>query len=381
MELAGASGYKVLILANYLPDNQASMEAFCQLMAEKLAEHGCAVRIVRPEAFFGKLGKGAKSFNKWLAYLDKYLLFIPTLMREKKWADLVHIGDHSNSVYMPWLLDKPHVITCHDLLAVRAGLGEDTCCPLSPIGWVLQRCILKGLRLAKTVACDSTATLTDAERLLGYIGGRSISLIPLGLNYEFAVQSPAESFDLLQKVPNLNAGEPYILHVGSSQPRKNREGILQVFARIKDKFAGQCVFAGVPLTDSQRQLARQLNVSERVIEVSNVDGEVLKALYNRAFVFLFPSFSEGFGWPILEAQASGCPVIASSVEPCPETAGDGAIISDPNDLSFMAESILKLDDNERQRLVDAGLENLKRFDADKMITKYLELYERAIAGM
>ncbi len=379
MELKGRSNPNVLLLANYQPDSQASMAAFSQLMAHELSSRGCDVKTIRPRPYFGKLKFLGSGIRKWLAYLDKYLLFLPELMQEKKWADVVHICDHSNGVYVPLIAGTPHVVTCHDLLAVRAGLGEDTTCPLSPVGWILQRWILSGLRKSSAVACDSTNTLIDAERLLGYVGGRRIVLIPLALNNTFTVLPKAVAEKRLKAIAGLNFDIPYLLHVGSSQPRKNREGVLSVFAKIKDKFNGQCVFAGTPLTEAQRQLASELGIRDRVVEVVGCDGETLEALYNRAFVFVFPSFTEGFGWPIHEAQACGCPVIASSVEPCPETAGSGAIICDPSDIDGIAESILKITDEERKRLSALGFENLKRFTAQVMTDNYLELYKNAIA--
>ena len=379
MELKGRSHPNVLLLANYQPDSQASMAAFSELMARELSSRGCVVKTIRPRPYFGKLKFLGAGIRKWLAYLDKYLLFLPELVQEKKWADVVHICDHSNGVYMQWIIDTPHVVTCHDLLAVRAGLGEDTNCPLSPVGWILQHWILSGLRKASTVACDSTNTLVDAERLLGYVGGRRIVLIPLALNNTFAVLPKSVVDQRLKAIAGLNFDVPYLLHVGSSQPRKNREGVLSAFAKIKDKFNGQCVFAGGALTERQRQLAHELGIQDRVVEVVGCDGQTLEALYNRAFVFVFPSYTEGFGWPIHEAQACGCPVISSSVEPCPETAGAGAIICNPDDIDGIARNIRGLNDEERKRLINLGFDNLNRFTAQVMTDRYLELYKNAIA--
>lgn len=379
MELDERRKLNVLLLANYEPDSQASMSAFGELMGRELRARGFQVIVTRPRPYLGKFRFLGPAICKWLAYLDKYVFFLPELLTVKKWADVVHICDHSNGVYVPFIKDVPHVVTCHDLLAVRAGLGEDTSCPLSPIGWILQHWILFGLRKANIVACDSTNTKMDAERLLGYAGGRKLPLIPLSLNNSFNVLPEKYIEQRLEKIPGLEYTKPYVLHVGSSQPRKNREGILKAFALIKDKFAGQCVFAGAPLSESQRQLARELDIFDRVLEVVGCDGKTLEALYNRAFVFVFPSFTEGFGWPIHEAQACGCPVIASSVEPCPETAGAGALFCRPDDINCFAQGILSMNEDERKRLVRLGFENLKRFTAQVMTDSYLELYENAIA--
>lgn len=228
MELADRAKTKILLLANYEPDAQASMLAFSNLMATELQARGFEVRTIRPTAYAGKFRLFGKSLTKWLAYVDKYLLFLPKLLKEKHWADIVHICDHSNAVYVPFIREVPHIVTCHDLLAVRAGLGEDTCCPLSPFGRLLQLWILHGLRKASMIACDSTATKTDAERLLGYVGGREIHLVPLATHVSFRKLPADEAKKRLSKVVGLQSEVPYLLHVGSSQPRKNRESVLQL---------------------------------------------------------------------------------------------------------------------------------------------------------
>ncbi|MBX9879515.1 MAG: glycosyltransferase family 4 protein [Candidatus Obscuribacterales bacterium] len=377
MELADRAKTKILLLANYEPDGQASMLAFSKLMATELEARSFEVRTIRPAATLGKFRLLGKSLAKWLAYVDKYLLFLPHLLKEKQWADIVHICDHSNAVYVPFVNDIPHIVTCHDLLAVRAGLGEDTCCPLTPLGRLLQLWILHGLRRASMIACDSTATKIDAERLLGYVGGRQIYLVPLAMHVSFKKLPSDEANIRLSKVAGLLSEIPYLLHVGSSQPRKNRESVMKVFASIKDKFKGQCVFAGSSLTNDQNSLAKELGIFDRVVQVTSCDADTLEALYSQAHAFIFPSYSEGFGWPIIEAQAAGCPVVSSNIEPCPETAGDGAIFCEPGDIKSLALAICELQDqNRRNELQQLGYRNIERFVPKQMTERYLELYER-----
>ncbi|MBZ0186256.1 MAG: glycosyltransferase, partial [Candidatus Obscuribacterales bacterium] len=149
------------------------------------------------------------------SYAKLRIIWDARQIREKvKSAEIVHVCDHSNAVYVDQLKCIPHVVTCHDLLAVRSGLGEQTYCPLSPMGKLLQRWILRGLRRALTIACDSQATRQDAQRLLGEQWQNTIEKIWLGLNYPFRVLSREESLSRLAGLTFLNATQPYVLHIG-----------------------------------------------------------------------------------------------------------------------------------------------------------------------
>ncbi len=379
MELSGNVPLKVLLVGNYLFDEQESMVRYCRLMAELLPEKGISIRLLHPQSILNNGKSGALS--KWKGYIDKYVFFPARLKKEIAWADVVHILDHSNAVYVPYLDGKPNVVTCHDLLAVRAGLGEQTYRPVSFTGKILQRWILHGLSKAQMISCISKATAIDAKRLLKR-SDESVRVVYLGPNYPYQVISKQESEERLSKVANLKWQTPFILNVGSSQRRKNRDGIMRIFALIKDKFPGQLVFAGSPLPDDLWQLADELKIKERVIEIVKVDELTLEALYNNAFAMLFPSKSEGFGWPIPEAQACGCPVLASNVGPCPEAAGEAGILLDFADEKGFAQSLLSLqeDDDKCNRMIDAGIANAASFSNEIMVQNYIDLYRQVKQG-
>jgi glycosyltransferase involved in cell wall biosynthesis len=104
---------------------------------------------------------------------------------------------------------------------------------------------------------------------------------------------------------------------------------------------------------------------------------LLEALYNGALALLFPSRFEGFGWPVIEAQACGCPVISSDRMPMPEVSGGHAILRDPDDHAAFGQAILELSRSpgRRNELTRAGQENAARFDRPTMIKRFLSLYE------
>src|ERR1700730_694393 len=179
----------VLLIGNYAPDQQQSMLRFNQMMLQGLRDCGINAELIRPPAFFGRIRLFGGGIGKWLAYIDKFILFRWRLSRKlAQRPALVHICDHSNAPYARAVSRFPLVITCHDMLAVRGGLGEDTDCPASPAGRILQRWILRGLGRADVVACDSRATADDAKRLIATknnsLASRSSKLdavIPTGL--------------------------------------------------------------------------------------------------------------------------------------------------------------------------------------------------------
>ncbi len=371
---------KLLLVANYLPDRWDSMNRFADMLARGMSTRGLSVRTVRPEPIVNPSGKSAKGLGKWLGYIDKFVLFPPALAAAAGWADVVHICDSYNSGYVGLLKDKPVVVTCHDLLAVKEVLGESTDCQSSPLGHVLRRWQLKQLQRADAVACDSVYTRADVERLSASPRRFSLHHIQLPIDERFGLLSRGETMQILQGVPQLDRAKPFVLHVGTSHPRKNRAGVLRTFALASRDWDAQLVLAGEPLSAEHVRLAESLGITHKMLVLVKPSDLVLKALYNAAFVFLFPSTFEGYGWPLLEAQACGCPVVCSTCGPFPEVVGDSAQLRAVDDEEGMAEDILKLkDDASRREWILRGSQNIKRFSIDRMINEYISLY-RALCG-
>ena len=368
----------VLLIGNYAPDRQQSMQRFGTMMLQGLTAAGVAAELIRPEPVFGNFRLAGAFIAKWLAYVDKFVLFPRRLRAKLRSAApaLVHICDHSNAMYASHCGSVPVVVTCHDFLAVRGGLGEETDTPASSTGRYLQRWIVSGLDKATALACVSRATRDDAERFVKQTNGRpELHLIPLGLSYPFRQLPRGEAEDRLGGIPSLRIDEPFVLHVGSNLRRKNREAILRIFARCQNKWPGQLVFVGEPLNDALLAHAQQLGITDRIVQVRDASSEQLEALYNCAGAFLFPSRFEGFGWPIIEAQACGCPVLCSSVAPMGEIAGSGALVRDPADEEGFASDLLQLISRAaREQWSAKALENAQRFTTARMISAYQNLY-------
>jgi glycosyltransferase involved in cell wall biosynthesis len=367
---------KILLIANYVPDGQQSMLRYSALLKEGLTAAGHRVRVIRPPVQAGKWSRGPG--GKWLGYVDKMLLF-PGLLRCAVESDeIVHICDHSNAFYMQYLPGQPHVVTCHDLLAVRSALGEIRYQRTGWSGRQLQRMILDGLRRARHIVCVSDATRADVLRLAAS-GNAEVSRIYNGLHYPYAEMDAPEAADRLRKC-GIAPDRPFVLHVGGNQWYKNRLGVLKIFVHLLRLAPGRTpalIMAGKPWTDEMRQFVRLHDLGRSVFEFADAAEEDLRALYSRAEALLFPSLEEGFGWPIAEAQACGCPVVTSNRAPMTEVGGDAAVYIDPLDHESAALAVARAIGS-RAATREAGLRNAARFRTSAMIDAYVSLYERIL---
>lgn len=367
----------VLLIGNYPADQQQSMQRFATMMLRGLKAAGVPAELIQPRPLLGKIRFAGDFVAKWLGYVDKFLLF-PWQFRARlsSAVRLVHICDHSNAMYGRQAKSRPVVVTCHDLLAVRGALGEVSDTPASATGKYLQRWIVAGLRRATAVVCASRATLRDAERIVRQKDGRpQLLLIHHGMNHPYQRQPPEVARRRLAGLASLDPARPFLLHVGSNLRMKNREGVLRIFSLTKEQWDGQLVFAGLGLTPELRLLGENLGVLDRVVEVAGPDNDLLEALYSCAFALLYPSRFEGFGWPLIEAQACGCPVLCANREPMSEVAGEGALTHDVEDERAFAQSVLRLTDAaEWRKWSEQSLRNAARFSTEAMIAQYIELY-------
>jgi glycosyltransferase involved in cell wall biosynthesis len=366
---------KVLLLGNYVNDGQESMQRFAAFMAKGLTQAGHEVRLLRPPSILGRLHPSWQGVGKWLGYVDKFAWFPLVLRSAIEQADVVHICDHSNAIYTRQIGAVPHVVTCHDLLAVRSALGN---IPQNPTRWTgrqLQRLILKGLSSAQHIACVSNGTRNDVLRI-GGVSERRVSRVYNSLIYPYSRMEMTEAASRLRRLL-VDPSQPFVLHVGGNQWYKNRLGVLRIFSsltRLKTPDSFKLVMVGKPWTAEMRRYVADHELANVTLELMAVADEDLRALYSTATVMLFPSLEEGFGWPIVEAQACGCPVATSNRSPMDEVAGDAAIYVDPENPASAAAS-LKHALNKLPGLREASLRNAERFRSG-MIDAYISLYEK-----
>lgn len=374
----------IILIGNYIPDRQESMERFALMLQSGFENAGILSEVWRPTVFFGKWSRNAHSgLGKWFGYIDKWILF-PMLLSWRLRNNLLHssevrfhICDHSNAPYLNYLPRNSTGITCHDVLAIRGALGyTDAYCPATKTGKILQKWILNNLVRAKRLAAVSQNTLTQLNELAPNIQSsvKDWRLIHVGFNNAFKAIEKHEAEKLVEAV-GISKRDPFLLCVGSSLARKNRKLLLDMISCLNDQWQGNVCFAGQAADEYLLTYADSLGIKDRIISVVKPDHATLIALYCTCKALVFPSFSEGFGWPVIEAQACGAPVIASSIAPMPEVSGGAALYADPYQPEAFADAFLQLQNiSVREELIQRGFINCQRFGASRMITAYLDLY-------
>lgn len=239
--------------------------------------------------------------------------------------DVLFIPAHTSP-----LISKPNlktVVTVHDL-------GSEY---LPSMHQLKQRLYLSfmqkyQLKTATKIIAVSKATKTDLVNRIG-INPSKVEVIYEG--YDQNLFQPVRN-DVL-----VNSLKPYYLFVGTVQPRKNIERLIKTIDKIRDK---KLVIAGSKgwLSDEIYQLPKKLGIERNIKFLGYIPDENLPALYSGAIALVFPSLFEGFGLPILEAQACGCPVVTSNTSSMPEVAGKGAILVDPYQIDDIVRGLERL---------------------------------------
>ena len=368
---------RILLVGNYPPDRQESMQRFADVFLRGLPPVGVKVELIRPEIVWNRRA-GSPGIAKWLGYADKYLAFPKRLRRHiaASRPDVVHVCDHSNSMYLRSAPAGRRLITCHDLLAVRSALGEIPQNPTRFTGRLLQSWIRRSLSDADQIVADSHATRADVARLTNIAPDR-LSVVHVGLNHPYRRRSPEEVAGVRRR---LGIPGAFLLHVGGNQWYKNRPGVLRIVAgaRGTDRDPPTLVMAGKAPTPELESLAARLDIP--VIWVADCDNATLECLYSGAEMLLFPSLLEGFGWPIAEAMACGTAVLTSRRASMTEVGGDLAYYVDP-DAEADASAVLTkaLADPDRGRRATDGVEWVRQFSTERMLSEYAAIY-RAMAA-
>ena len=374
-----SSTVNVLLIGNYVHQQQPSMQRFATLLQDQLELAGVRVRLVQPLPVLGRLRPRATGLGKWLGYVDRLVLFPLALRSMLAKADVVHICDHGNAIYAPLLHERPLLVTCHDLFGAQVGLGEIAGQRTGLPGRKLVAAMLAGLAKVDHVACVSEETRSELLRLIPSIGARKTSVIHNGLGYPFSPMEAGQARAVLKAIGVTS--EPFLLHVGGNQWYKNRRGALDIFRALRERpehAALRLVLVGKPLDDATRAYLSRSGLEGSVLERAFVSNEELRALYSTAEALLFPSLREGFGWPIVEAQACGCPVFATGRAPMTAVGGDAAVYFDP-DTPDAAADLIEEHLRDRAGMRDRGLRNARRFAPQPMAERYIELYKRMLA--
>jgi glycosyltransferase involved in cell wall biosynthesis len=365
------------------------MPRFANMLVKGMRERGHTVTVWSPLPRFFKVPAPGVC-KKWLGYLDQYVLFpkdVKSRLKSCPKDTLFVFADQALGPWVPLVALLPHVIHCHDFLAQRSAIGEIN---ENPTGWTgkkYQTYIRRGYSKGKNFVSVSQKTRNDLLEFL-LVAPPVSEVVYNGLNQTFA---PGNSVDVRNKLMNklnIDLSPGYLLHVGGNQWYKNRIGVVEIYNAWR--LAGGCkiplLMVGKDPDSKLKETLLQSPFKNDIYFRSGLDDASVSLAYAGASVFLFPSLAEGFGWPIAEAMASGCPVITTDEAPMTEVAGNAGFLiprrpnknSDAirwaNDVAKVLTSVLKLTSAEKSVVVDAGIENAKRFDPETALNKIESIY-------
>lgn len=383
----------------FLPSQ--SMPRYANMLAQAYRNRGHEVEVWTAKAKVRQWVEGTRwaRWSKWAGYVDQYLLF-PREVRRKlstQSGDTLYVFcDQALGPWVPLVRHLPHVVHAHDLLALRSALGLIPENPTSFTGRLYQRYIRHGFQQARHFIAVSGRTRSDLQTHAG-ISPEHVDVVYNGLNQAFEPVPPSVALPLLAKagLPSQDSG--FLLHVGGSQWYKNTAGVLKIYHHYLNQQAKQqqatlpLVMVCPPPSGQIAQALSELPAGADVRFLQGLDSPTLKAAYAMARVFLFPSLAEGFGWPIVEAQACGTVVLTTDDSPMNEVGGPAtcylrrlttaeSMDAWARDGSEQLARMLAWTSDQRQARVQQGLEWSQRFGADDAIEAYLAVYRKVLAS-
>lgn len=382
---------RILLIGNFAPDNQQSMLRFGRLLAEGLSARGHRVETISPAARFALLARPYRysGWPKLLGYADKFLLFPRALRRRIRELrpDIVHLVDHGNAAWLRAAGPVPALATCHDLLQIQLAVGDIDGPRPGAAGRVFQKWILGHLRRLPFAVCVSEKTRADLLRLAGLPPART-AVVLNGLNHPFRRLPEPEARARLaglfarNRIPDSALASGFLFNLGGTQWYKNRPGLLSIYAGLRRLLPSppELLLAGKALPPATLAQLAALGLENSVRQLGAVTSDELEALYSLAEGLLYPSLAEGFGWPVAEAHACGCPVFTSDLAPLTEVGGDAAVYFDPADPVAAAQRIADAWPL-REELRAAGLARAAAlWSSGRMLADYEAIYRRLLAG-
>ena len=277
---------------------------------------------------------------------------------------------HSPTVMLPFILRNPKkniklVMTVHDLVP---ALFPELSTTLKVLYY---KYALKFIfRLVDHFIVPSNSVKNDLIKLFA-VNPELISVVFEGVSNEF--------------IPNNRKKKNYILAVSTLEPRKNFKRIIDSYIYLK---SNNQIKEKLIIVGKKGWLCNEIfNIPERfknsIIFAGYVTEKLLIKLYQNAKLFIYPSLYEGFGLPVIEAMACGCPVITSNISSLPEVAGDAAILVDPKNVKEISNSILQIVQNEQLALalVRKGIEQVKKFTWEKCAMETIDVYDKVLKNV
>ncbi|MBC7759123.1 MAG: glycosyltransferase [Phormidesmis sp. FL-bin-119] len=372
----------------------SSMPRFTNMLAEGMEQRGHKVSIWSPGSQFFKLPvKGV--VKKYMGYIDQYFLFpLDVKRRLKECPDdtLFVFTDQAQGPWIPLVSKRNHVMHCHDFLAQWSALGLIEENKVSWTGRKYQRYIRNGYDLCKNFISGSYKTNYDLQKLTS-TKSIALNVVYNGLDQMYQPVNTAKGKLGLANKIGVDLSQGYFLHVGGNQWYKNRKGVLELYVAWRKQYGNNLplIMIGADPSAEIYEVLVGTPFKNDVHFISGLSDAYVRYAYSGATAFLFPSFAEGFGWPIAEAMGCGCPVVTTNEAPMTEVAGDAAFLLDKktaenethwaSDGAKTLQKIFELTTEERVEVVQRSLENVKRFDADVALNKIESIYTKILVGV
>lgn len=367
-----------------------SMPRYAEWLKNGMDLKGHRTVVLSPHPLFWKLFRN-NTMRKWMGYIDQYIIFPFFVKRKLKRFPsntLYVFTDHALGPWVPLVSRYFHVVHCHDFLAQLSAHGEIKENSSSLTGRIYQMYIRRGYRRAANFISISQKTQSDLHRMIKFPPDVS-AVVYNGLRRLFSVPCDLEEArKKLAEIIHVEINKGYILHVGGNQWYKNRRGVIEIYDHWRSHFNGNLplLMIGPPPNKNVERKRFESAFKKDIYFLTAIDDDTLTLAYSASRALLFPSLAEGFGWPIAEAMACGCPVITTAEAPMTEVGGAAAFFiprrpavnEKVEDWVLLGASTLQrvvsLSPQERIAVVKNGLENIRRFDSQKALNAIEEIY-------
>lgn len=277
---------------------------------------------------------------------------------------------HGPISVVPMVSRVPSVVTVHDL----AFLKFPDQVPAKRRNWLIAATRLSARKAERIITVSENTRLDLLEWL--NLPEEKVQAIPLAISPRVK-RVTGTSLDVFRMKWKLD--RPFILSVGTLEPRKNLPTLLRAFAKIKDDIDHELVLVGPEgwLTGELKSTLDELSLGDRVRLTGFVSDEELGGWYSAADLFAYPSWYEGFGLPSVEAMSCGAPVLASNTSSFPEVVGDAAVLIPPTDVDLWADSMRNLlrDSARRHDLRTKGFARAETFSWRRTAQETYDIYK------
>lgn len=321
---------------------------------------------------FGKRFQKIEADFGWYSATEQ--LKLPKLLNALN-LDLVHFP-HFN---VPIFFKGKFIVTIHDLIHQHFAMKRST--TLDPLTYKIKQFGYQ--KVFSYAVKKSQKIIVPSEFVMGQlkdewkIDGAKVVVTHEGVDEKILAIKKKQKKNLQLKIlEKIGVKKPYIFYVGNAHPHKNIEGLIGAFRKVKEENPN----INLVLAGGDHYFWKKIKGEYQdpdIIYTGSVTDDSLVTLFANAAMFVMPSFEEGFGIPVLESFALGCPVVCSNIGSLKEVGGEGCVFFNPEDTGDIAKKIQQVLGNEKfkQKLISNGEKRVKQFSWKKLAEETLKIYK------